>query len=179
MSDSDLDLQAGDGLFVQLLARHEPEIRAYIRASLPSPHHVAEVMQDVSLVAWKKFGDLSDPSAEFARWVCVIARYEIMKFRRGLARDRLVLNDELVQRICEEGELEVSSRSMQMTHLEACLDSLPRSRREFVLAAYRPGITIRTLAEQQGKKPDALYQLLKRLRLKLAMCIQERVAAGL
>ena len=43
-------------------------------------------MQEVSLVAWRKFPTLTDP-AQFPRWGCVIARYEILKFRRTHARD--------------------------------------------------------------------------------------------
>ena len=115
-----------DGHFVQLLAKHEPEIRAFIRASLPSPHDVAEVMQNVGLVAWRKFAELENADADFARWTCVIARFEIMKFRRGLARDRFVLQNEIVETLCEEGEAETEVRAEQIQMLKRCLQQLPQ-----------------------------------------------------
>lgn len=163
-----------DGHFVQLLAKHEPEIRAFIRASLPSPHDVAEVMQNVSLVAWRKFAELEDADADFARWTCVIARFEIMKFRRGLARDRFVLQNEIVETLCEEGEAETEARAEQIQLLERCLQQLPKERREFMIQAYSPGVSIRELADRRGRKPDALYQLMRRIRLKLEACVQQR-----
>ncbi|MEM8671567.1 MAG: sigma-70 family RNA polymerase sigma factor [Planctomycetota bacterium] len=164
-----------DGHFVRLLAKHEPEIRAYIRASLPSSQDVAEVMQNVSLVAWNKFNLLENAEADFAKWVCVIARFEIMKFRRGLARDRFVLDDDLVQKLCEEGEQEIDQRAEEIRHLEHCLEKLPEDRREIVIDAYRPGASIKELARGRGKKPDALYQLLRRIRQQLEACIHRQL----
>lgn len=160
-----------DDGFVRLLARHEPEIRAFIRASLPSPEHVSEVMQNVSLVAWKKFGDLENPDDGFARWACVIARYEIMKFRRSLARDRFVLDDSIVETLCEEGTEEVDLRRSQIDRLEHCLEQLPTERRDLVMKAYAPGSSIKVLASTLGKEPNALYQLLRRIRLELEKCL--------
>ena len=175
MSDANSTDPTNDGRFVQLLAKHEPEIRAFIRASLPSSHDVAEVMQNVSLVAWKKFGELGDAETGFAKWVCVIARFEIMKFRRGLARDRFVLDEDVIHLLCEEGEVETTLRSEQIAQLEICLEELPEDRRELVIEAYSPGVSIKALAQGRGKKPGALYQLLRRIRRELEACIQRRL----
>jgi RNA polymerase sigma-70 factor, ECF subfamily len=166
-----------DADFVQLLARHEPEIRGFIRASLPNSLHVTEVMQNVSLVAWKKFSDLENPETDFAKWACVIARYEILKYRRGLARDRFLLDEDIVTKLCIEGEEEISHRAGMLRHLERCLAKLPTDRRTFVLQAYAPGNSIKEMARQRGKRPDALYQLLRRIRQKLETCISHGMAA--
>ena len=175
MSDTDPAHPQSEGRFVQLLAKHEPEIRAFIRASLPSSYDVAEVMQNVSLIAWKKFHELKQAEADFARWVCVIARFEIMKFRRGLARDRFVLDEDVIEQLCKEGEEELSLRSRQIAQLEACLKKLPRDRRDFVIEAYTPGVSIKALASQRNKKPDAMYQLLRRIRQELEACIERQL----
>lgn len=66
--------------FLRLFTRCEPELRAFVRSCLPRPQDVDEVMQEVSLVAWRKFGDLDD-RGRFAPWACLIARYEILKLR--------------------------------------------------------------------------------------------------
>lgn len=178
MSNADPTQPQSEGRFVQLLAKHEPEIRAFIRASLPSSYDVAEVMQNVSLIAWKKFHELRQVETDFARWVCVIARFEIMKFRRGLARDRFVLDEEVIEQLCQEGEEELSLRSQQIAQLEVCLNKLPRERREFVIEAYTPGASINALARQRGKNPDAMYQLLRRIRRELEACIERQLGPG-
>jgi RNA polymerase sigma-70 factor (ECF subfamily) len=175
MSDTHAAQPASDGRFVQLLAKYEPEIRAFIRASLPSSYDVAEVMQNVSLIAWKKFDEVKQADADFARWVCVIARFEIMKFRRGLARDRFVLSEDVIEQLCNEGEDELSLRSQQIAQLGVCLEKLPKEKRDLVIQAYTPGVSIKGLALQLGKKPDALYQLLRRIRQDLEACILRRL----
>tara|TARA_R110002096_G_scaffold147220_12_gene306952 strand:- start:3442 stop:3978 length:537 start_codon:yes stop_codon:yes gene_type:complete len=162
--------------FVLLLTKHEPEVRAFIRASIPSGNDVAEIMQDVSLVALRKFAELDDPNRNFGKWICVIARFEILKFRRTKARDRLVLDDDLVERIAQEGIEQSSKRNAWIEALENCLTLLPDARRELITEAYDPQVSIKELAAQHHKKPDALYQLLRRIRLELADCIERKMA---
>jgi RNA polymerase sigma-70 factor (ECF subfamily) len=162
--------------FVRLLTRHERSLRGFIRAGLPSPHDVAEVMQEVSLIAWRKFSDLENPETDFARWATVIARYEIMKFRRTKARDRLVLGENLVEMIHAEGLEEFRGREKQLSALETCLSKLPEDRREMVLDAHASGTSITEMAGRLGKKPNALYQLLWRIRRELADCVEREEA---
>ena len=162
--------------FIALLSRHEPVIRAAIRASLIKQHDVDEVMQRVSIAAWRKFDDLSDPSG-FPKWACMIARYEILKFRRGKARDRLQLDDELVGKLAVESAETVSMRSRRIAYLEQCLEELPDDRRKLVLQAYQPGVSTKGLAENSGKKADAVYQLLRRIRMALMLCVENKLKA--
>ena len=63
--------------FLRLWTHHEPELRAFVRSCVPRAEDVDEVMQEVSLVAWRKFSSLTGP-AEFPKWACLIARYEIL-----------------------------------------------------------------------------------------------------
>ena len=119
-------------LFVRLIMRHDRPIRAFLRGSLPTAADVDEVMQEVSVIAWRKFGQLDDPNG-FRRWVCVIARYEVLMHRRKKARDRLVLGQEIEQLIAEEGLEELELREQQLKALEGCLDKLPKERSQLVL----------------------------------------------
>ena len=81
---------------------HEPELRAFVHACIPQAAEVDEVMQEVSLAAWRKFPMLTD-HALFPRWACLIARYEILMARRHHARGRLVLDEDIVAKLAEEG----------------------------------------------------------------------------
>ena len=161
--------------FMRLLAKHEPVVRAYVRAGVHSAQDVAEVMQDVSVVAWRKFDQLDDPSG-FGKWMTMIARYEIMKFRQTRARDRLVLNDESIDKIIEEGVEETSSREAWIDAMEGCLAKLPAQQRALLLEAYEPGTSIKSLAAKVKKSPNSLYQTLHRLRIRIADCIETKMA---
>ena len=117
----------------------------------------------LSVVAWRKFGELDDPS-NFRRWTCVIARYEVLMHRRRIARDRLVFGEEIERLMADEGLEELSLRERQLEALEGCLDKLPSDRKRLVMRIYSAEAPMKTIAEQVGKTPDALYKLLSRVR---------------
>ena len=157
--------------FIKLLVRHEGVIRASIRAVVRRPEDVDEVMQDVSLTAWRRFDSVTDAEG-FAKWACVIARYRILKFQRDKARDRFELDEALIARIVDEGAEEIKDRTRRMSRLEDCLTRLPEPRRRLVMQAYAPGCSMKTMAEYLGKSQEGLYQLLRRIRLELKRCVE-------
>ena len=159
--------------FLRLFTQHEASVRAFVRSLLPSQDETDEVMQEVSVVALRKFGDaeISD-GEEFTRWICTIARFEVLKFRRRMARDRLVLNDDTIQLLADEGIEEVSLRERQRRALEDCLAHLPEHHRQLVVSAYASDCAIQDIAERAGRTRDAMYQLLRRLRGKLLDCTE-------
>ncbi len=161
--------------FLRLLVRHEPQVRAFVRACLPRAADVDEVMQEVALVAWRKFSALDD-AAMFPQWVCLIARFEILKHRRKHARDRLVLDDATIELLATEGVEELPLRARQLGALEECVAKLPADRRQLVMAAYSPETTIKALAGELGRTENALYQLLGRIRQELLRCVERTLA---
>jgi len=161
----------GHEKFIELLARHEGVIRASIRAVVRRPEDVDEIMQSVSLTAWRRFDSVTDVEG-FAKWACVIARYEILKFQRAKARDRFELDEALMAKIVDEGAEETKTRSSRMAHLQECLNKLPELRRLLVMQVYAPGCSMKDVAERMGKSQDGLYQLLRRIRLELKTCVE-------
>lgn len=161
--------------FLRLFTHHEPELRAFVRACLPRPEDVDEVMQEVSLVAWRKFPALDDRTV-FPRWACLIARYEILKRRRMHARDRLTLDEDIIQLLADEAVDETPRRQQQLAALDECIAKLPRERRELALAAYAPGASKKTLAARLRRSEAAFYQLLARIRMELWRCMQHTLA---
>ena len=161
--------------FLRLWTHHEPELRAFVRACVPQAAEVDEVMQEVSLVAWRKFSTLTEP-AQFPRWACLIARYEILMARRRHARDRLVLDEDIVAKLAEEGAEEMPLRHQQLAALDACIGKLPRERRDLALAAYAPETSMKALAAQLGRTEGSLYQLLARIRQELLRCVERTLA---
>ncbi len=161
--------------FVRLLVRHDRAIRAWLRATLPSLDDVDEIMQEVSIVAWRKFDQLDAPE-NFRRWVCMIARYEVLMYRRKKARDRMVLGTEVEQLIVEEGEAELDLREQQLEALEHCVKKLPESKRELVMRLYSSGQPMHAVAAEMGKTNAAIYQTVSRVRQRLLQCVQRAIA---
>lgn len=159
--------------FVRALTQHERVIRAYIRgAGISRPEDVDEITQEVSLIAWQKFDQL-EKVEDFPRWACVIARYRVLEFRRSKYRDRLVLNEKVFDLLMEEALEETKDSEAQLLQLERCVAELPESSRKLVKTAYGTGASIDELALSTGKKANALYQKLWRIRRLLRNCVED------
>jgi RNA polymerase sigma-70 factor, ECF subfamily len=161
--------------FLLLFTRHEPELRAFVRTCVPCRDDVDEVMQRVSLVAWRKFSQLEE-RAQFASWACVIARFEILKYRRSKARDRLVLDEDIMERLGAEGIPELPLRHRQLSALDGCVAKLPDERRQLIIDAYTAEGSIRALSTKMGRTEGSLYQLIARIRQELLRCVERSLA---
>ncbi len=158
--------------FLRLWTHHEPGLRAFVGSCSFNVGEVDEVVQDVSIAAWRKFHTLKDPKG-FAPWVFTIAKYELLMTRRKHARNRLVLSDKVVELLAKEGAEEVPLRHQQLDALDECIEKLPAERRQLALEAYRKENSIRDMAKQQGKTEGSLYQLLSRIRKQLFDCMEQ------
>jgi RNA polymerase sigma-70 factor (ECF subfamily) len=166
---------AGYEAFVRLLVEHEPRMRAYLRTLLPTWPDVEEVMQDASLVAWRKFAYF-ERETNFAGWLLTIARFEALKHRRNVARSPLVFSDDVWELLANEAESAADNGSVRRDALERCLGKLPATQRELVLKAYAPGAHLKEIAQQAGSSEQAFYKTMQRLRASLLECISRTIA---
>lgn len=160
--------------FVQLAIEHEPSVRASLRSLLPTWHDVDEVIQEATLVAWRKF-DSFTPGTSFGGWLMTIARFEALRYRRKMVRSPLVFADDVWELIEREVE-SVEDASTQLSHLESCLSKLDPKHRELLLAAHTPGRTIRQIAAESGRSEQALYKAVQRWRHSLLNCLSRAIA---
>ncbi len=163
--------------FLRLWMQHEPSLRAFVRSCCPKAQEVDDVMQEVSVAALRKFSKLDDHSA-FGAWACLIARYEVLSARRRFARDRLVLAEDVVRLLADEGAEELPLRQRQLRALDHCIEKLPRERRELALTAYAKDTKIRDLAAQLKRTEGSLYQLLSRIRKELHRCMDRSLTGA-
>lgn len=161
---------------MRLLLEEESAVKVYVRRLVPSWHDVEEVVQQTSLIAWKKFDELEDRD-RFGGWLMTIARYEALKHRRSLARSPLVFSDKLAEQLADaSGSLTALDADRQQA-LEGCLGKLDETNRQLILNAHQPGVTIRAYAEQQSRGEQAIYKSVHRLRQKLLECVKRTLVA--
>jgi RNA polymerase sigma-70 factor (ECF subfamily) len=162
--------------FLSLFTANESAIRAYVRRLVPTRHDAADVMQGVALVLWKKFRELDEPN-DFRKWSFGVARYETLAWLRDKARDRLVLADDVLQKVAQESARDEERLSAQRDALEGCLEKLPEEQRTAILSAYAPNVGIQDAAKRSGRTVAAFYQWLHRMRLRLLECTRRTLQA--
>lgn len=161
--------------FLRCFAEHEPALRTFVRSLLPSLADVSEVVQEVAVVLWQKFGEF-DTGRDFRKWAFGVARYEALAYLRDKVRDRHVFNDELVGRLADEAAAAEQRHDAHREALETCLQKLPERQRELVLSAYAKGTRMDELAAQRGQTAMSLYKLLHRIRQALLECVRRTIA---
>ena len=161
--------------FLRLFAEHEPAVRTFVRSLTPTRMDASEVMQEVAVVLWKKFGEF-DETRDFRKWAFGVARYEAMAFLRDRARDRHVFDEELVARLADDSAAAEPRHAMQREALEKCLQRLSEPQRELVLEAYTKGTRMDELAGRRGQTAMSLYKILHRIRQALLECVRRTMA---
>ena len=156
--------------FIRLFTRSECGLRSFVRSLLPGREHADEVMQETCVVVWRKFADF-ERGTDFLAWACTIARFEVLKHRRRLARDRHVFNLELLELLADEAAGEMGRRHHELQALDHCVQHLNPQQRQLVTACYAPGATINEVAGELGRSATSLYKALNRIRIGLLECI--------
>jgi len=158
--------------FLRLFTAHEPAVHAFVRSLVPTREDAREVMQEVALVLWKKFGTY-ETGEDFRKWAFGVARFEVLAYARDKARDRHVFGDEVFELLAAEATEAGRYLAAQREALEMCLEKLPLDQRNLVNAAYAPGTRIDQLAARTGRTAMAFYKTLHRIRLVLTECTRK------
>lgn len=163
--------------FVSLLMRTERRLRGFVATLLASVDDVDEVLQNTSLVAWRKLSAFTyveaTPDNEFLRWLCGIARLELLAHRRK-RRDAcgIVFDDKVLDQLAE---VRVESTDVLETRYRAlghCMQRLSASDREMLRKRYCSGVPVRDLADSLGRSSDGVYKSLMRIRNALLHCVE-------
>ncbi len=164
--DDPADLQA----YVNLITKHQANLRAFILSLMPGSPHVDDVLQETNTVLWQKRNRF-EHGTNFIAWAFKIARYEVLGQRHKNKRDRLlVFSERMVDVIAEVETFEESDQEI-LSALDSCLDKLTDRERELVEVRYTPGRSLKRLASNLGSSPGSLRIALLRIRLSLKKCI--------
>ena len=162
--------------FVQLLAEHERKLNACILALVPNWADAEDIAQQTKLQLWRQF-DEYDPSKDFGAWARTIARYAVRTARKQSERHPHQFGDDFLAAVAEETTAVEGESDSRYFALADCLKLLSGSTRELLQRCYQSGTTIKTIAEQLHRKPDALYKELERGRRSLHDCIERKISA--
>ena len=117
------------GRFLRLFLQHQRQLAGYARAFLPDWDAVDEVLQESSIVMWRKIDQLDSPDG-FLKWAKAVVRFESLKHLRQRRTDRLMVDEELVTLLAANtGEDEHGSAS-ELEMLKRCLHKLSDIRRK-------------------------------------------------
>ena len=161
--------------FVELYTQHYQRLQYYVMALLPMPNDSADVLQETSLVLWKKF-DTFESGTNFFAWACKIARLQTKKHYQRHSRASRLLDEATLQLIAKEAMDSQSKSEVPLEILESCLERLDESDRKLICRRYEPDTTVKQIAAELGVTANYLSKTFGRIRRSLLTCIQGKLA---
>lgn len=180
VGDDSIDIDRSDPTaeFLELYSHNYPRLQFYLMTLLPFAEDAADVLQETSLVLWKKF-DTYTTGTNFFAWACKIARLQALKYRERRGKGALTFSDELVDTLADEAADDRFAPDGLLRYLRQCLERLSQRDQELIRKRYEPGMSVAAMAENIGRTANSLSQSLGRIRRTLLECVErKRVAAG-
>ena len=159
--------------FVEALTASHSRLLGYLRGMLGRRQDAEDVLQQASLLMWRKFSDF-EAGSDFMAWASTICFYEAKNFIRIAGRSPLHFDDALLDILASERLDDLPSRVHRLDALDSCLAKLQDPEQQLIKAAYNNGTpnAIATLAAQMNRAPQTLYNKLNILRRQLGECVQ-------
>jgi len=163
------------GQFLQLYARCEGQLFAYLTSLLGNYNDVQDVLQETLLALWQDFNDFQ-PGTDFLAWARRVAFHRVLTFRKQRRRHGIPCSDSFLAAIDRTCSQKSDQFEGYLRFLDGCVLQLTESDRELLHARFESPGTIKDVAEKLGRPANTVYKALTRVYRVLARCI-ERAAS--
>lgn len=163
-------------LFVQLLAKHERRVHAYILGLVGVWSDADDVYQESVLRLWEEF-DRFERGTDFLAWAIRVSHFQVLTWRRRQHRSRLVFGEAAIQALADASEEWITRLPDREVALTECLQKLSARHRDLILSCYAEGATVKSVSRQLRRSTEAVYKALQRIRYIIRQCIEQRLSA--
>lgn len=161
-------------LFSQLLMANRHRIYGFIYSLLHKHQASEDLMQEVSMILWRKF-DQFEEGTDFAAWAMSVARFCALNWRRKQARLPLPLEDDDLMKLADEAVAVGCEMEDRRDDLQHCLAKLPKRCQTVLGARYQDETPAQKIAEIQRISVRLVYLLLEKAHGLLLDCIHQRM----
>jgi RNA polymerase sigma-70 factor, ECF subfamily len=161
--------------FLKLFLENERHLYAFIVCILPSLADADDILQETSLILWKKIHEFQ-MGTDFLAWACRIAQFRVLQFYEKQGRSRVRFDAQALEAVAAEAIDQGPLQEARHQALARCLESLKQRDRDLLQRRYSDGSSPRQIAVQVGRSIDAVYKALSRIHDSLMQCIQQKLA---
>ncbi len=160
--------------FVRLLMANERRLLAYILTLLPHVADAQDVLQETSIVLWRKFGEYR-PGSDFTAWAYRVAHNMVRNYRAKERRCRVKFDEQLLAAVAGDVESMREELDFARTATVDCVDELPPADRDLLRRRYETGATIKSVAEAVGRSVEGMYKAMRRIHETLRDCVERKI----
>jgi RNA polymerase sigma-70 factor (ECF subfamily) len=164
--------------FLGLFVRHQQEIYAYILTLVPHVNDADDLFQEGMTVMWRKF-DQFKPGTNFAAWGIQIMRYQILEYRRNLARSKQVLvGDALFDALMDHMPAIQDELGARIEALRRCQARLDDRAKRLIKMRYEHNTPVEEIASYLKVSRRHVYHVLGQINSVLLRCMRRSLVEG-
>jgi len=165
--------------FVVQLTEAQPRLLGFLLKRLGNNEQARDVLQEVNMVLCGKAIEF-EAGTDFMAWAFTIARFQLMAFRKKQVRDRLVFPEDLATKIdtLDFAVFPAESHDDRKKALQECMSKLIPEHQDLVVRRYAESISVKALATDLGRTPNAISCLVHRIRDQLIQCLNTKMSQG-
>lgn len=160
--------------FTRLWMPIQPAVASFVSSILLDQSAVDDVVQEVAIVAWRRFADY-DRERPFIAWAIGIARLTARSWRRDRAIRLRVTAEAAEQALAEAAERTSQPVSDAEAALHDCLKQVNGRNWRILRMHYHDGLPAAEIGAALGLDGGHVRVLLNRVRALLRDCIERRV----
>jgi RNA polymerase sigma-70 factor, ECF subfamily len=160
--------------FVRLLMASERRVFAYVLTLLPNLADAEDVLQETSIVLWRKFPEYQ-PGTDFTSWAYSIAHNMVRNKLAKQHRCRVKFDEDLLTAVATDAEQMHEELDLGRSVLAECINELPPGDRELLNRRYEVGATIKSVAAAVGRSAEGMYKTMRRIHDVLHDCVRRRL----
>lgn len=181
-----MEQPAGDNLSLEIAKRRQmtalwmdaqPRILAFILSAVPRIHDAEDLVQQVAIDMATNF-EVYDTERPFVSWAIGIARNRVREYLRSARTDRLIFSDAVIDALAAVHAEPHPEIRPELEALQHCLGKLEEKSRHILHLRYTDRLGAPDIADHIGSTSGYVRVLLKRIRDRLAACIQNRIVTN-
>jgi RNA polymerase sigma-70 factor (ECF subfamily) len=175
--DPGMSLNTDPTQFMELYSAHEMRIRGYVQSLVPYWSDADDIVQKCSLTLWRRFSQF-EPGTNFFAWACQIVRFEVLKYRKSAAREKMVFGDAFIDAVAKHTVRNCDDLQTRIKFLQECVGKLSPDHRELLRLRYDEERSVGSVAKTLDRPIEGVYKALSRIRLALYGCVSHRIQGG-
>lgn len=161
-------------LFTRLMMSERKRIFRFIYSLVHDRHSSEDVLQDVSVVLWKKF-DSFEIGTDFGAWAMCVARFTVLNWRRRQKKLPIALSDDTLQLIADDAVAKLSTESSNRSvNLTECIHKLSDRQRSLLRARYELDQDVDAIAKKENRTARSIYFRLEKVHCLLLECLNRK-----
>jgi len=179
VEQNETDTSSARDEIMRLFLKNQDMVSAFLYSLVEDWELVEEAIQETTVYLCSHWNEYKS-GTNFGAWIRTVARMrcrEVLRLKRRssnlLRNDFESVADSLKQ---NEWDTHGTSTPAHTQYLAQCLKGLPNEHRKIVEMLYQEEKSCEQIANYLNKSVDALYMALSRIRKRLKMCVERRLA---